>query len=361
MTLGKPLKRKFVWLMAIALFPGVVFSEELTGKELGVSKVSGRRENMRVAAYRGASPNLSHRSVAPPPEPSTPGSPSGADPKFLSAYNRAGRPRIMILFNEILEREYQDYRSGRRWVWQDTVQGKLTGGFANKVIGLKKGPDSKKTASLEKTKSSFDRNIDLNRRRAVTQEVRIARTRRSAPVEWDTLRARQVFTEPFLGAGVQLIDPNLAVRSFASQSSASTSKSSSRVVEFSAWKQFADIIIEFLFVWDSGQRKWQISVKGIEIPTGRIISIATSHQKEDAEAIFPGQGSGSPQPSYMSGPPSRETNGVEESRKIAAKIMNQMAAAWANMPRAEVRSIRNKDKNQPPDKSDSGKSGGRSN
>ena len=166
MTLGKPLKRKFVWLMAIALFPGVVFSEELTGKELAVSKVSGRRENMRVAAYRGASPNLSHRSVAPPPEPSTPGSPSGADPKFLSAYNRAGRPRIMILFNEILEREYQDYRSGRRWVWQDTVQGKLTGGFANKVIGLKKGPDSKKTASLEKTKSSFDRNIDLNRRRA---------------------------------------------------------------------------------------------------------------------------------------------------------------------------------------------------
>ncbi|HBK78559.1 MAG TPA: hypothetical protein DDZ83_02555, partial [Nitrospinae bacterium] len=107
--------------MAIALFPGVVFS-----KELAVSKVSDRSENMRIAAYGGGvSPNLSHRSVAPPPEPSTPGSASSADPKFLSAYNRAGRPRIMILFNEILERQYQDYRSGRRWVWQDTVQGKL--------------------------------------------------------------------------------------------------------------------------------------------------------------------------------------------------------------------------------------------
>lgn len=346
--------KNIVGQAVVVLFLWTSFSNGLANKT-----ISGKGIPVQIAANRGnVNPNLDHRSFAPFPEKTINAPSNNSKSNFRAAYNHAGRPRIMILFNEILEREYKDYKSGKRWVWQDIIKGKLASENANKTIGLKKSPESGKKASLKKTKSSFNREIDLNRRHIKFQENRIFRKTRSEPAEWDILRARQYFMEPFIKAGVQLIDPISAIRIFASQSNGNISGKSSRILEFSAWKHFTDIIVEFLFSWNSKKRKWEISTKSVEISTGRIISIATSHEIQNSvETIFPGQRVELPQSSYMSPLTFRDTNAIIGSRTIAKKMMNQMASAWANLPKSSAKNIQKEVKNVPQESSAFGKKG----
>jgi hypothetical protein len=233
--------------------------------------------------------------------------------KYRSAYLRAKHPRILILFNEILEREYNDYRSGARWVWQDYVEGKL---ITQNYLG----------GGL-KTDSSHRRTLEIKKIKKLNIERQISKIRRRAPSEWDTAQAKEVFTRPFLETGTHLVDPTTVIRSYAIETRRGSQKLSSRNFEFSAWQKYADVIVEFLFIWQTQKAKWQIFAQAVEIATGRILATVTSHpDAPPGRDKFPGERFA---PLRPASPQAKEKEkGVQHSRQVAIKLMGQLAQEW---------------------------------
>ena len=68
----------------------------------------------RPSPDRSDLPQLGHRESAPETSRQSGPSPEQFDivASFKTAYERAGRPRMLIFVNEVLERDFQSYRSG---------------------------------------------------------------------------------------------------------------------------------------------------------------------------------------------------------------------------------------------------------
>lgn len=250
----------------------------------------------RPSPNRSDLPQLGHREAAPETSQSSPAA-GFFDilTNFKTAYARAGRPRMLIFVNEVLERDFQSYRSGTRMVWQDRVK------------GSRSDPEGPSRMSMSRSSS-------------VRQEVAIRRGRRLMPPEWGVARAQELFFDPFLQSGAHLVDVNVAIRSFASDNSARLSGTSRPNIEFTAWKKYADVMIELLFIPNFRTKTWRVAAKAVDIRTGQSLSYVTSYDENaGGEAA---QIPGAPPT------PAQRDNALKRVLRVTFKLMDQLSRTW---------------------------------
>lgn len=250
----------------------------------------------RPSPGRSDLPLVGHREAAAKAEETRKAREGDLVEEFRDAYLRAGRPRLLILVNEVLEREFVDYRSGRRWIWEDRVKGLLA-------------------------EEGGARRMEMERRARMRVERPTSRPRRLMPAEWGVARAREIFFDPFRRAGTRLVDPDAAVRAYAHELAAGAAEESTRKVEFDAWRKFADVMVELLFVPDFRTRTWRVAAKAVDLASARDLSYVTSYDEKAAGAV---RVPGAP-PSVALG--ERDT-GLRRTLRAALKLMEQMAQAW---------------------------------
>ncbi len=258
----------------------------------------------RPSPERSDLPQLGHRQVAPKPETAQRARQGDLVARFRGAYARAGKPRILILVNEVLERDFEDYRTGARWVWQDHLKA-----VRSDALGSQK--------------------LKMDRKRSLGVERRISKRKRLMPSEWGVARAQEVFFDPFRQAGVHLTDPDVAIRAYANEVGPARSGRSSRDVEFSAWRKYADVLVELLFIPDFGKKNWRVTAKAVDLRSGRNLSYVTSYDKD------------APKPVRMPGAPASVMMGERDTRlrrslRATLKMMGQMASAWGGSAAASA-------------------------
>ena len=161
----------------------------------------------------------------------------------------------------------------------------------------------------------------MSRNRSVSQEVAVQRTRRLMPPEWGVARAQELFFDPFLQANTHLVDVNVAIRSFTSDNSSRLSGASAPNIEFTAWKKYADVMVELLFVPNFRTRTWRVVAKAVDIRTGQHLSYVTSYDEN-----------ASGEPVQIPGAPPMPVQGDDALKRVLRvtfKLMSQLSRTWS--------------------------------
>lgn len=179
------------------------------------------------SAYRKGMPDT----ITPPPVVVTTG-PTFNRSGFSSAYARAGRPTIAVLWN----REFTDMlqQGSASQVSIDTLRAGVSSAEAVRVPGY----------AAAQVSGAVVGNTTIT-----SQEVRSQQAQRSGPVERVDLQMRSAFMQTITSSGVQLVDRNVVMRTTAAKQKGGGLDS--QQVETDALTKHAKLLMEVLNTRDN--------------------------------------------------------------------------------------------------------------
>lgn len=179
------------------------------------------------SAYRKGMPDT----ITPPPVVVTTG-PTFNRSGFSSAYARAGRPTIAVLWN----REFTDMlqQGSASQISIDTLRAGVSSAEAVRVPGY----------AAAQVGGAVVGNTTIT-----SQEVRSSQAQRSGPVERVDLQMRSAFMQTITSSGVQLVDRNVVMRTTAAKQKGGGLDS--QQVETEALTRHAKLLMEVLNTRDS--------------------------------------------------------------------------------------------------------------
>jgi hypothetical protein len=179
------------------------------------------------SAYRKGMPDT----ITPPPVAVTTG-PVFNRSSFSSAYARAGRPTIAVLWN----REFTDMlqQGSASQVSIDTLRAGVSSAEAVRVPGY----------AAAQVSGAVVGNTTIT-----SQEVRSQQAQRSGPVERVDLQMRSAFMQTITSSGVQLVDRNVVMRTTAAKQKGGGLDS--QQVETDALTKHARLLMEVLNTRDN--------------------------------------------------------------------------------------------------------------
>jgi hypothetical protein len=200
------------------------------------------------ALYRSGMPEV----LAPAPAPAAPADPAFHAGAFASAYARAGRPAIAVLWN----REFSDMleQGSLRVLRTDVESGAAAGSVATRTPGTRTA-----LAAAE------------SRTTAVTTlgDVRTQQEQRAAPVESTDLQMRTAFLNAMTSRGVNLVDRNTVMRT----TSRNRKGADAQHVETEALARHARLLMEVLNTPDAASPTgWATHVTIKRFSDGRILA-----------------------------------------------------------------------------------------
>jgi hypothetical protein len=181
-----------------------------------------------ASAYRGGQPDV----LTPPPAPAAHVAPTLNRAAFASAYARAGRPTIAVLWN----REFTDMlqQGSAQQVSIDSVSARAGSAEAVRVPGY--GAAEVRGAAIANTTIT-------------AQEARTVQAQRSGPVERVDLQLRSAFMQAIASSGVRLVDRNVVMRTTAAKQKGSALDS--QQIETEALEKHAKLLMEVLNTRDA--------------------------------------------------------------------------------------------------------------
>lgn len=220
-------------------------------------------------AQAPAIPESAYRSGMPETLKPTPAVVAIADPqlnraKFNSAYARAGRPTIAVLWN----REFTDMlqQSNASQIGVDTVRAAAVSGESVRLPGY--GATQVSGASIGNTTIT-------------TQEVKTQQALRSGPVERVDLQMRSAFMQTITSSGVKLVDRNLVMRTTAAKQKGAGLDA--QQIETEALTQHAKLLMEVLNTRDaSSPTGWATYVSIKRLSDGIVLAEGYMNGKPSA-------------------------------------------------------------------------------
>lgn len=213
-----------------------------------VAAAAGAQTAIPQSAYRGGMPEV----LTPAPVPNA--APAFNSAAFRTAYVKAGRPTIAVLWN----REFTDMlqQGTATQVSVDTVRAGVATAEAVRVPGYR---------AAEVTGASVGSTT------VTVGEVRTQQAQRAAPVERVDLEVRSAFMQTITGAGVLLVDRNVVMRTTAAKSKGGTLDS--QQVETEALTRHAKLIMEVLNTRDpSSPTGWATFVSIKRLSDGVVLA-----------------------------------------------------------------------------------------